>query len=108
MELLFIFFSNATGAALLDIIIVVAKSQPSDVSINALFLVPFWHLLTRSTNTPFLIQEFSNYEHNSQSGVWWGLTDFRLKEIIQSFKIYFHNKDMYNLLIFYIVRTVHL
>ena len=102
------FFRRAIGAALIDMIIQVAKSQPSEVSINALFLVPLWHLLTRSNNTPFSMQEFRDYNHNSYSGVWWGQTDSRLKEISKSLKIKFHNKDMYNLLIFYIVRTVHL
>lgn len=77
-------------------IVQVGKFRPSELAGNALLLVPLWHILTSSSNTPFKMQEFRDFTHCSANPVWWGITDLRLQEVIDSLKTSQHDKDLYD------------
>lgn len=76
-------------------IVNLAKNRPVGYSENALLLVPLWHLLSRSTIKPFFLPILSGQTHKSEGGVWWGITDRRLQEAIDSLKLAFNERDLY-------------
>ena len=55
-----------------------------ETAAHSLLLVPLWHLLSGTLQKPFEMNTYVQCRHNSENGVWWGLSNPQIKALIET------------------------